>query len=192
LGAFAGVALQNHWGAATCLLIPVWIAARLWTVGRLDKRRVMAGALVVQLAAAAWFIRTAQHSDEFHFDFPVNDLATQAQSYWQQRCGSAPAILTGPDWEIGALAMALHPHPDLIPSADRRVAPQVRDQDIQERGVLVLWREGDDPQALQSVYPAAPIVERSSIHAVGTHGKMWSLGIGIIEPSAGCHPSGTQ
>ena len=186
LGLAGGVALQNHWGATTFLLLPLWLAVRLSDAGRLRRRWLMGAAVVQQCAAAIWFVRTAARSEEFHFDFPVDEIAQQARDYWVRRCGKPPSIIAGPDWEAGALALAMHPHPDVIPGGDRRIAPQASDDAIAAQGVLLLWRPEDGPGPVASRLSGQPVRDASWLRAVGTHGHLWTLGIGALDPVAGC------
>lgn len=183
-----GVAVQNHWGASTTLLIPIWICLVVRSKLTLSWPRLWISVLAIQLAAGIWFIHTARTSTEFHFRFPAKQLAAQANDLWLAQCPDSPTIVAGPDWEAGAIAMNLPQHPNVLASGDRRYAAWVDDQQIAQNGVLIFWRPNLDLIPQIGTELANSMVPFGEISAVDALGHTWTLKVGARLPVSGCKP----
>jgi 4-amino-4-deoxy-L-arabinose transferase-like glycosyltransferase len=187
LGLFAGVALQNHWGASTTLLLPLWAVGASAGLRRLRPGAALAATLAVHAAAAGWNMVDARRSHEFHYTFAARPLADAARAYWQARAPGRLAILVGPDWDTGALALELPGHPEVIGSGERRQAPWVDDARLAQCGALVFWRPDQPPEAQVGAQFAASARDVQLLQAPGRNGTTSALKVGILAPQgAGC------
>jgi 4-amino-4-deoxy-L-arabinose transferase-like glycosyltransferase len=187
MGLLGGVALQNHWGASTTLLLPLLAVARASALRKAAPGAVLGAVCAVQLAAVSWSVAVARRSQEFHYTFPAQALADQAQRYWEQHAAGSPAIIAGPDWEAGSISLELPSHPDVLASGDRRQAPWVDDARLQRCGVLVVWRPEEPPGAQVGAALADALQHPAELRATGANGRAWALRAGIIPPQGdGC------
>jgi 4-amino-4-deoxy-L-arabinose transferase-like glycosyltransferase len=185
LAIFFGVALQNHWGSSTTLLLPLLAVAAWPALRAVGPSRLLATVALVQLAAAAWNVVAAQQHPEFHYRFPARALAAQAQAYWSEHADGRLAVLIGPDWETGALSLELPSHPDVLASGERRQAPWVDDARLARCGALVFWR-ADQPAAAQvGALFAASAADARELQAPEPQGGTARLQVGYLAPQGG-------
>jgi hypothetical protein len=185
LSLLVGVALQNHWGASTTLLLPL-LAVLAWPrLRRVAPAAMLAAVLLAHAAAAAWSVTVAFRQPEFHYTFGARALADLALAYWQEHTPGRLAVLVGPDWETGAISLELPTHPDVIASGERQQAPWVTDERIARCGALVFWRPDRPPQEQVGQDFAGRARDPRPLQAQGAHGAVSTLEVGIVAPLAG-------
>jgi len=178
---FLGVSPQNHWGATTTILVPLFAVTRLRT--RLRARPVLLGVACVHAVAAIFLLVYASLiKPEFHNRFPAAGLAEEALLAWKARVAGPLRVVIGPDWEAGALAMHLPGFPYALSSGKRAQAPWVTDPLLERCGALLVWRPAQDEAAQVGEIFAARARDAGEIHAVGPRGEQSSLRIAVIAP----------
>jgi 4-amino-4-deoxy-L-arabinose transferase-like glycosyltransferase len=187
LSLFAGVALQNHWGASSTLLLPLLAVVAWPRLRQVAVAPMLAAVLAAHALAAAWNVETAFRQPEFHYTFAARPLARMALAYWQEHTPGQLQIVIGPDWEAGAIGLELPSHPDVIASGERQQAPWVSDERIAQCGALVVWRTERPPQEQIGGVFAGRVQDPRQLQAQGGHGAVSTLEVGILAPAArGC------
>jgi len=186
---FAGVAPQNHWGASTTLLLPFFAVVCLRAGRRPPLRATLLATIALQGAAVAWNVVAAERAPGFHHIFAARPLAAQALATWQSKVPGPLAIVIGPDWEAGALALELPSHPAVIASGDRAQSPWVSDDALRRCGALVFWRPDEAPAQQVGAIFAQHLQEPQILRATGAHGRESAIAVALLAPTqTGCAP----
>jgi 4-amino-4-deoxy-L-arabinose transferase-like glycosyltransferase len=183
LAVFGGVALQNHWGASSTVLLPLLLAVTLRPSARPAAGIALAAAAGVHAAAVLWNIVVALAAPGFHHSFAARPLAELALAHWQAHEKGPLRIVVGPDWDAGAIALELPSHPAVMASGDRRQAPWITDAQIAGCGALVLWRPGQPPEDQLGREFAARITERVILQEQSPRGSVSTIAAGILAPT---------
>jgi len=112
-----------------------------------------------------------------------------ALAHWQSHTAGSIAIVIGPDWDAGAIALELPSHPAVMPSADRNQAPWISEAQIDRCGALVLWRPDQSAEQQLGADFARRIQAPLLLQTTVPHGAVSAIEAGIIKPSGdGCSP----
>ena len=151
MAAAAGMGLKDMWGMPMFNLSGLLLLALL--PGRFDSRRLArialfaAGVLASAPAAyAASVLLRAERSDKpSRVVWPQEEIATRLLRGYEGETGAMPAIVAGPVWEAGLVALAAPGAPSVSIDADERKSPWVSAGDIARKGALVVWPTGSEP-----------------------------------------------
>lgn len=149
--ALGGVGLRDMWGMPMFNFSGLLLVALL--PGSLDSRRLarlvtMAAGLlaVVPAAYAASVLWRAEWSDKpSRAVWPQAEIAARLLEGYRAASGRAPAIVAGPVWEAGLVALAAPGAPSVSIDGDGRKSPWAGAEAIAGRGALAVWRTGTDP-----------------------------------------------
>ncbi len=182
-----GVAPQNHWGASTTLLLPLFALARIDALRMPSLREMLTAVIAVQAAAVAWSAVVAARSGEFHYSFAARPLAAMALAHWQQHSAGTIEVVIGPDWEAGAIALELPSHPAVLAGGGRAQAPWISDEQIARCGALLLWRPGQSAADQVGTEFAQRLQSPVLLQTTVPRGDKSAIAAGILAPSgAGC------
>jgi 4-amino-4-deoxy-L-arabinose transferase-like glycosyltransferase len=185
LSTLGGVALQNHWGASSTLLLPLFAVARLRAWRLPPVRCAWVATFVLHAAAVAWNAVAAARAPDFHHSFAAQPLAAMALAHWQEKQPGLPQVVIGPDWEAGAIALELPSHPPVIASGDRRQAPWVSDERLAACGALVLWRPDQPAEQQIGLGFVQAIRDPIRLHTIVPGGRESQIAAGILPPTGG-------
>ena len=151
MAAATGMGLKDMWGMPMFNLSGLLLLALL--PGRFDARRLariaaMAAVLValVPAAYAASVLLRAERSDKpSRVVWPQDEIASRLLRAYDVETGAMPRIVAGPVWEAGLVALTAPGAPSVSIDADERKSPWVTGRDIEEQGVLAVWRTGSGP-----------------------------------------------
>ncbi|SPE28044.1 putative membrane protein [Burkholderiales bacterium] len=185
----AGVAPQNHWGASATLLLPLLAVTLLRAPRRPAPRPALAAVIAVHAAAIVWNVVVAARAPGFHHSFAAQPLAAMALAHWEANASGSPAIVIGPDWEAGAIALELPSHPAVLPNGDRSQAPWISDEQLARCGALVLWRPALAPEQQVGADFAQRLQAPIELQTRVPRGALSAIAAGIIRPAGGgCPP----
>jgi len=180
-----GVAPQNHWGASTTLLLPLYAVTLLRKQNRPGPRIGLMAVLSVHAAALVWNVVVATREPGFHHSFAAQPLAALALAHWQANTDGRLTIVIGPDWEAGAIALELPTHPAVLPDGDRSQAPWISDEQLARCGALVLWRPEQPAQQQIGAQFAQRLQAPVELRTPVPHGAVSAIAAGVIAPSSG-------
>jgi hypothetical protein len=171
------------------LLLPLLLATRLPAAGALRPPSALVGVVAVQAIAVVWNIVVAFEAPGFHHAFAARPLAAMALAHWQKYQHGPLRVVTGPDWDAGAVALYLPDHPAVLASGDRQQAPWITDDELARCGALVLWRPGQPAQEQVGAVIAAHIENPVILQERMPRGIVSTIAAGILAPTApGCAP----
>jgi len=183
----AGVAPQNHWGASATLLLPLFGLSLLPDSRRPGPRSALIAVLTAHAAALIWNVVVAVRAPGFQHSFAAQPLAALALAHWQANTSGRLAIVVGPDWEAGAIALELPSRPAVLSSGERNQAPWITAEQLARCGALVLWRPGQAPEQQVGAEWAARMQWPVELQTRVPRGTLSAIGAGIIAPaSSGC------
>jgi hypothetical protein len=181
----AGVAPQNHWGASATLLLPLFGLSLVPDSRRPGPRSTLIAVITAHAAALIWNVVVAVRAPGFHHSFAAQPLAAMALAHWQANASGRLAIVVGPDWEAGAIALELPSQPAVLPSGDRNQAPWISAEQLARCGALVLWRPGQALEQQVGAEFAARMQWPVQLQTRVPRGTLSAIGAGILAPASG-------
>ena len=93
-------------------------------------------------------------------NFPGPEIAAKLEEAWRATLPGEPALVAGPAWEAGNVALNLPGRPPVLIEGNLRFSPWVKEEDLRRNAFLLIWLEGRKPVALPAL-PAAsqPLAE---------------------------------
>jgi len=184
IGLALGVALQNHWGTASTLLLPLWLCflgrKRLtWTFGP-----AAAAVATVHVAAATWNLAAWAYHPGPHHLFAARPLASLVQAYWAQYHEGNVPVLLGPDWEAGSISLYLPGQPAVVPDGILALAPWVDPNRFRACGGVIIGRPGVPLEAQIAGVDATALGDREILSSRNDLGRVSTIQVATLSPSA--------
>jgi 4-amino-4-deoxy-L-arabinose transferase-like glycosyltransferase len=180
-----GVAAQNHWGASTTLLIPLYGCAALPRIFDRSTRAAAFSVIVVHAGAIAWNIWVWAFNPGPHHSFAARPLAAMALDYWTRHASGKVPLVVGADWEGGSIAIYLPGQPAVVPSADWTLAPWVDPALARGCGALVIGASGAPLSAQASGLAGSTLGDPQTISVRDRMGRDSSVQLAFVAPQAG-------
>jgi 4-amino-4-deoxy-L-arabinose transferase-like glycosyltransferase len=134
-----GIPMFNHLGLLAMALLPGW----------LDRNRLkwisLAAATLLVVGPAGYAITVGRT------DWPQSAIATRMGEIWARETGNLPMrIVAGDSWTAGIVGVTAVTRPSVFTDGKFNEAPWITPRRIDSQGMLVVWRRGRLPPALQS------------------------------------------
>lgn len=185
-----GVAAQNHWGASTTLLIPLFVCTALPAVSGLTARATALATAAVHAGAVAWNVGVWAWHPGPHHSFAARPLAALAQDYWARHAPGRVPLVVGADWEGGSVALYLPGQPPVVPGADWVQAPWVDPALARSCGALAVGRSGLPLAGQAPGLDPGALSDPQSVAWRDRHGRESSVQLAYVAPLPGatCPP----
>jgi hypothetical protein len=119
-----------------------------WTAATL----LMLSALVTRNWAAPYL---TGHASRIHF--PGEAVAASVDQMWKQRIPTTVPVVAGPWWFTGNYGLYGDAQTQLYGEFDTTVSPWTNDEELRQRGGIVIWEDGKDrlPDDFLQRFPSA-------------------------------------
>jgi len=180
-----GVAAQNHWGASSTLLIPVYLCLALRCFSNRSILSCTLAVLTVHAGAIAWNVYVWAYNPGLHHRFAARPLAALAQTYWARHQHGDIPVLIGADWEAGSLSIYLAGQPPVVPAADWSQSPWVDPETVKACGGLVIGRAGTPLEQQVPGIPGAELRDPDVVSWRDAMGRESSVQLAYLAPGPG-------
>jgi 4-amino-4-deoxy-L-arabinose transferase-like glycosyltransferase len=185
LGLGLGVAAQNHWGASTTLLIPVWLCLAM---PRWFSRSTLSTALAVLTVhggAIAWNVYVWAYNPGPHHRFAAQPLAALTQAYWARHAPGDIPVLIGADWEAGSLSIYLPGQPPVVSAGDWSQSPWVDPESVKDCGGVAIGRAGTPLEQQVPGIGGSDLVDPDAVRWRDAMGRESSVQLAFLAPRPG-------
>lgn len=183
---FSDVALRDMWGAPMAALAVLGLVTFFDPTARPGRARLALpiwAALFLVLPAGAGVAVTfaGTRAKPPKIAFPAASIAHSLDQIWQDQTATPLDLVAGETWPSGVVAAYSVDRPSVFVDGNWRYSPWVTPQRVADRGVLVVWQQGDDPPA--GLKALGPFQARGRVQArYRRGGKMATMNWAIRAP----------
>ncbi|WP_299818961.1 glycosyltransferase family 39 protein [uncultured Roseibium sp.] len=164
--AVTGNEFEHMWGMPMFLLSGM-LAIRFLALPELwpHSRRALAAAVAIQAIFLAVLIGQAvlephwKHK-QTRIHYPGRDIAGHLASIWKSETGTDLAYVAGDMWSAANVTIYVPGRPSMFYLHDARLSPWIDMEDVQARGLMIVWR-GDSERPAREILRYYPDAVRS-------------------------------
>lgn len=153
LAGMLGMGLRASWGAPmfslSGLIVVALLSAR-FDAARLKRLGTGAGVLIV-LVSGLYFgharFGALITNDPLRGNAPESAITRAMERQWRDETGAPLRIVAGDIWTAGLVGLSAAQPPSVLINGDFSISPWVSRSRAADKGVLVVWQEGQTPNA---------------------------------------------
>jgi hypothetical protein len=158
LSMLSGLRLQNHWGMAIFLFLPMGLASLIQIKNRKHHHHFLIIYIFLQMVSIAIFIyvKTGDHvlknSNRVDERYPAKLMASTVMASWQSKTHCPLKIISGPAFEGGIISVYSNQYPAVLEGGDYAKSPWINKDLLDKDGALILSDSKDALNQFGKIY----------------------------------------